>query len=193
MKYLLNNLSVRALITSLLTLFASMLVLGAALGVLALRSNNESTALARAVSSRVILVNDAYKDTTRARSALTRAYTTVRESNDADKAAVAAGAVAAAGKSLEKALNQLEAFAAGPVLTTEEEALRKPLVVLGRLYLDAIGAAARALAANDPAAYVTINTKDITASGSAFSAALEKFQAAATDSANEISPPATAT
>ena len=72
-----NNVTVRASLLGVLLLFAGMLVVGAGLGIYALKQSNQAIATVHEIGAQVIVINDAYKDTTRTRSALTRGYTTV--------------------------------------------------------------------------------------------------------------------
>ena len=62
-----KNLTVRASLLGVLLLFAAMLVVGAALGIYALGQSTRSMSTMYQVTSQVITINDAYKDTTRVR------------------------------------------------------------------------------------------------------------------------------
>jgi methyl-accepting chemotaxis protein len=74
-----KNLSIRTALLAILAAFAVMIVGGGVAGIVALDAANASTERVHTISARCILLNDAYKDMTRARAALTRAYSTVRE------------------------------------------------------------------------------------------------------------------
>ncbi|MBI0331817.1 Tar ligand binding domain-containing protein [Burkholderia plantarii] len=140
------------------------------MGIASLHAANGSTSRVHAISARVIRLNDAYKDMTRARSALVRAYSTARE-----QASVDTGAIGSAQGSLDKSAAELQAFADAPAIEGQDEALRQDIVRLARTHaevvqrgLDALRTTTRSLRG--------INTTDITASGAAYSAALERFQ-----------------
>ncbi|MGT2431178.1 Tar ligand binding domain-containing protein [Cupriavidus basilensis] len=76
---MMKNLSVRTALLGILVTFACMIVFGAGVGVLALGAANQATGRVQQLSATTLLLNDAYKDMTRARAALARAYTTARE------------------------------------------------------------------------------------------------------------------
>ena len=100
-----NNVTVRASLLGVLLLFAGMLVVGAGLGIYALKQSNQAIATVHRIGSQVIVINDAYKDTTRARSAMTRAYTTVKEAGAKDERD---SALASARKSNQRALDFID-------------------------------------------------------------------------------------
>lgn len=66
MDRILKNTSVRAGLLAILITFALMIVVGAAVGVLALRTTNAATERVHQISDRSMLLNDAYKDMQRA-------------------------------------------------------------------------------------------------------------------------------
>ena len=74
-----NNVTVRASLLGVLLVFTAMLLAGAGLGVHALSQANQAMSTMYQTSMQVIAINDAYKDTTRTRSALTRVHTIVKE------------------------------------------------------------------------------------------------------------------
>ncbi|AJK50155.1 methyl-accepting chemotaxis protein [Burkholderia plantarii] len=166
-----RNISIRMGLLFVLAIFGVMIVFGGATGIASLHAANGSTSRVHAISARVIRLNDAYKDMTRARSALVRAYSTARE-----QASVDTGAIGSAQGSLDKSAAELQAFADAPAIEGHDEALRQDIVRLARTHADAVQRGLDALRDNDPARYAAINTTDITASGAAYSAALERFQ-----------------
>jgi methyl-accepting chemotaxis protein len=170
---MMKNVKVRTSLLAVLLLFTAMLVVGAALGIFALRQANQAMSTMYQVSTQVILINDAYKDTTRTRSALTRAYTTVKDGgNKADRDS----ALASAKKSYQRTLDFITKFEAAPRFRDQDAALTKALIDAGRAQSAVLDRAGAALAQDDTAAYTTINVKELTPTGAAFSAQLEKFQ-----------------
>ena len=168
-----KNLTVRASLLGVLLLFAAMLVVGAALGIYALGQSTRSMSTMYQVTSQVITINDAYKDTTRVRAALTRAYTGIK---DGGAAAERDGALASAGKSQQRALEFIGKYDSAPAYEGQDAALKRELIAAARAQMQALERATAALAGNDAAAYTLINTRELTPAGAAFSAQLEKFQ-----------------
>jgi methyl-accepting chemotaxis protein len=170
---MMKNITVRTSLLAVLLLFTAMILVGAALGIFALRQANQAMDTMYHVSTQVMTINDAYKDTTRTRSALTRAYTTVK---DAGSQADRDSALASAKKSSQRTLDFLTVFEQAPAFADQDLALKKGLVEAGRTQSAVLERAAAALAQGDAASYTTINTKELTPTGAAFSAQLEKFQ-----------------
>jgi methyl-accepting chemotaxis protein len=170
---MMKNIMVRTSLLAVLLLFTAMILVGAALGIFALRQANQAMDTMYHVSTQVMTINDAYKDTTRTRSALTRAYTTVK---DAGSQADRDSALASAKKSSQRTLDFLNVFEQAPAFADQDLALKKGLVDAGRAQSAVLERAAAALAQGDAASYTTINTKELTPTGAAFSAQLEKFQ-----------------
>jgi len=166
-----NNLSIRHGLLATLVVFGLMILFGAALGVTELRAASGASERIHVVATRALLINDAYKDMTRARSALTRAYSSAKESG-----AVNADAIASAEKSMRKSADELNAFEKAAPIEGLEAGARDEIIGAGRAHMDAVQRALEALRNNDPAAYAAINDKDITASGGKYSAGVERFQ-----------------
>ncbi|RZT05977.1 methyl-accepting chemotaxis sensory transducer with TarH sensor [Duganella sp. CF402] len=168
-----KNISVRASLLGVLVLFAVMLLAGAGLGIFALQQSNRSIAEVHHIASQVITINDAYKDTTRTRSALTRGYAALKES---DNKAERDSALASAKKSYQRTLDFLDKFDKSPNYPSQDAQLKKDLVDAGRKLSVVLDRASAALAKDDTAAYSAINSGELTPTGAAFSALLEKFQ-----------------
>src|ERR1044072_7218315 len=77
-----RNLTIRHSLLAVLVVFAGMILFGGVVGVLTLGRSNDNARLLHEIASQEVLVNDAYKDTTRTRAALTRAYSALKERND---------------------------------------------------------------------------------------------------------------
>jgi methyl-accepting chemotaxis protein len=170
---MMKNISVRSSLLAVLLLFTAMILVGAALGVYALRQANGGMATMREISARVITINDAYKDTTRTRSALIRAYTTLK---DGGKPADRDSALANAQKSYQRTLDFITAFEKAPAYEGQDMALTASLIEAGRAQSRVLERASAALANDNTDLYTTINVKELTPTGAAFSAQLEKFQ-----------------
>ncbi|MGV7207877.1 methyl-accepting chemotaxis protein [Oxalobacteraceae bacterium A2-2] len=178
-----NKLTVRTSLMAVLTLFAAMILVGAGVGVYALSQANQSTSQVYQMSSQVIAINDAYKDTTRTRSAMTRAYSILKEGGaPADKDS----ALKSAQTSYDRTLKQLARFNDMPAYPGQDAALKSGLVTAGRELSQGLEQAANALRADDSATYSRINAKDLTPLGANFSSLLEKFQKEADTNTSEL-------
>jgi len=173
MDRILKNTSVRAGLLAILITFALMIVVGAAVGVLALRTTNEATERVHAISDSSMLLNDAYKDMQRGRTGMARVYSTLRENMDeASKNA----AIESSEKGLKKSIAQMDAFKNAPPIQGVDDALRLAIVQAAQTHIEAVQRAMAALRAGDAAAYSAINYKDVTATGAAWSVEIERFQ-----------------
>jgi methyl-accepting chemotaxis protein len=125
------------------------------------------------ISRQIISINEAYKDTTRTRSAMTRAYTTLKEDGRPEDRL---SALANAERSHKRTLATLSEFERADTYDGEDKALKSSLVEAGHDLAGALEKSAQALNGEDAHAYSTINATEITPKGAAFSARLEKFQ-----------------
>src|SRR5450830_149214 len=178
-----RNITVRFSLLGALVMFAGMIVLGAAVGIFALGRANESTLLVDDVATRTFAINDAYKDTTRTRAALTRAYSALKEQNDQ---VVKESALKSAQGTYVRTLKVLDEFAKAAPSKGEDSKLSADLVDAGKQLSDALSKATEALRANDTAAYVVINSRDLTSKGASFSTLLEKFQKQSKDTTLDV-------
>ncbi|MDF3833109.1 methyl-accepting chemotaxis protein [Cupriavidus basilensis] len=176
-----KNLSVRTGLLAILVTFALMIVFGAGVGVLALRAANQTTERVQQIAARTLLLDDAYKDMTRARSALARAYSSAREGS----AGVDANALDAAQASLKRSGEQLQRFGAAAALEGQDEALRRQVVGAARAHAATVERAMAALRAGDPAGYAAVNDKEVTPSGAAYSKGAAAFQQQASQLAQQ--------
>ncbi|MGR0114927.1 methyl-accepting chemotaxis protein [Ralstonia pseudosolanacearum] len=182
MERFLKNTSVRAGLLAILVTFALMIVVGAAVGVLALSTANVSTERVHTISARSMLLNDAYKDMMRARTGLARVYGMLRENPGTP---LASNALDSAESGVKKSLAQLDAFKSAPAIEGVDQALRQAAAQAAQAHADAVQRAMAALRASDAAAYATINAKDVTSSGAAWSVEIERFQKLSSQLAQE--------
>ncbi|CAJ0770692.1 methyl-accepting chemotaxis protein [Ralstonia chuxiongensis] len=173
MDRILKNTSVRAGLLAILITFALMIVVGAAVGVLALRTTNAATERVHEISDRSMLLNDAYKDMQRARTGMSRLYSVLRENMDE---AAKAAALASSEKGLKKSIEQVEAFKNAPPIEGVDESQHQAIVQAAQTHIEAVQRALAALRAGDAAAYAPINYKDVTDTGAAWSVQIENFQ-----------------
>lgn len=168
-----KNVTVRTSLLVVLLSFTAMLVIGAGLGISALRQASDAMRNMQDISARVVTINDAYKDATRDRTALVRGYLAVKETGNVKDRDVA---LATAGKAYQRALDSLAKFEQSSLYIGQDPALKKELVDAGHVFTNVLDRAAAALAKNDAEAYSVINIKELTPTGATFSVALEKFE-----------------
>ncbi|AXE92353.1 methyl-accepting chemotaxis protein [Paraburkholderia terricola] len=168
-----RNLTIRHSLLAVLVVFAGMILFGGVVGVLTLGRSNDNARLLHEIASQEVLVNDAYKDTTRTRAALTRAYSALKERNDEQ---TRDSALKSAQTTLDRADRETKAFRAAALFPGQDEALKQQLLDSSTSLAALLNTAFDALRRGDTNAYVAINDKDITASGAAYSANVEKFQ-----------------
>ena len=159
-----KNVTVKTSLLGVLVLFAVMLVVGAGLGIFSLQQSNRSIAEVHQIASQVITINDAYKDTTRTRSALTRGYAALKES---DNKAERDSALGSAKKSYQRTLDFLDKFEKMPDYPGQDAQLKKDLVDAGRKLSAVLDRASAALVKDDTAAYSAINASELTSTGAA--------------------------
>jgi methyl-accepting chemotaxis protein len=175
-------LTVRSSLLAALGLFFLMLVIGAASGIVALTRANQTTALVHQVAVRVIGINDAYKDTTRTRSALVRAQgALLKDDKDTRNSALKS-----AQASYDRTMKQLADFRAAPAFEGQDAELDAALLDAGQRLSASLERAMTALRNDDADTYSSINIKVLTPEGAAFSAQLEKFQKLAAGLADDL-------
>ncbi|WP_321878145.1 methyl-accepting chemotaxis protein [Paraburkholderia bannensis] len=168
-----RNLTVRASLLAILVVFSTMILLGGVVGIVALHSANTNTQGLHEMARQTILVNDAYKDTARTRSALMRAYTALKERNDA---AGRDSALKSAQRTLDLSASETQSFEKAAPFDGMDTALKAQLVDSAGQLAASLTRARDALASGDTSAYANLNDTAITTSGQAYSANVEKFQ-----------------
>ena len=168
-----RNMTVRASLLAVLVLFGGMILIGGVTGVIALAKANVNGQRLHEIARETILVNDGYKETTRTRSALVRAYSALKERNDT---ATRDSALRSAAKTFDLAARDTEAMRNVPGFEGMDEDLKRQLIDSSTNLAAALARATDALRSGDASAYVAINDRDITAAGIAYSANVEKFQ-----------------
>ncbi|WP_432241093.1 methyl-accepting chemotaxis protein [Herbaspirillum robiniae] len=178
-----RNLTVRFSLMSALALFSCMIVVGAGVGIFALGRANQATEYVHQLAQRTLVINDAYKDTTRTRAAQTRVYATAMEKGDQ---AVAEAAYKSAQASYERGLKFVDDFAKLPDLEGQDPAIKTELIESAKILNDNLKQADVLLRAGDMVAYSVLNTKQISPSGTRFSVALEKYQKRAMELSDKV-------
>jgi nitrogen fixation/metabolism regulation signal transduction histidine kinase len=168
-----RNMTVRASLLVALTMFGVVIVIGGIAGVVSLRMANANAQRLHEIARQTILVNDAYKDSTRTRSALVRAYSALKERNDT---ATRDSALQSANRTLERSASETRAYRDASAFDGMDAELKRQLVASSDGLAALLARAADALRNNDTAAYVTINDRDVTRAGMVYSQNVEKLQ-----------------
>ncbi|RKE37688.1 methyl-accepting chemotaxis sensory transducer with TarH sensor [Paraburkholderia sp. BL23I1N1] len=171
-----RNVSVRNSLLGVLLIFAAMILLGGVVGITSLSRSTSNLARIHQIATQEILVNDGYKDSTRTRAALTRAYSALKERNDE---ATRDSALKSAGTTLDRAATETESFRSAASFLGQNDELKRQLIESSVNLATILKKAADALRAGDTNAYAAINDHDITAAGVAYSVNVEKFQSIA--------------
>jgi len=168
-----RNLTVRFSLMSALALFSIMIVVGAGVGIFALGRANQATEYVHEITERALLINDAYKDTTRTRAAHSRIYSTLMEKGDA---AVIEAAFKSAQMTYDRSLKFLDDYAKLPDLEGQDPATKTELIESAKALNDILKKATDTLKAGDAQGYSQLNNNVISKGGARFSTALETYQ-----------------
>ncbi|GGY23291.1 methyl-accepting chemotaxis protein [Pseudoduganella albidiflava] len=167
------KLTVRFSLMAALCLFTVMIAIGAALGVFMINRSNSALSLVQDIALETQAINDIYKDATRVRSSLNRAYSEARDGGQVEGNGSALGN---ATNYLVRTRKALADFVAAPPSEGTDVQLRNDLVAASARMLDTLDAGIAALKGNDVAGFATINSRDLTPRGAEISKLLEKFQ-----------------
>lgn len=171
-----RGITVRSGLLAVLVVFAVMILLGGAVGVLSLGGANRTNSTLAEVARQVVLANDGYKDSTRTRAALTRGYSALKERGDN---AARDNALKSAQTTLDKAAKETSALHDAPIVDGIEPTLARSTAETSTALATLLESARDALRAGDTDAYVKINDEKITVAGQRYTANLEAFQAQA--------------
>ncbi|ALK97598.1 chemotaxis protein [Massilia sp. WF1] len=168
-----KKLTVRFSLMATLALFSVMLLLGAFAGIVTLQRADQAMSLMHRLGAETQAINDVYKDTTRTRSAMIRAYAEAKEQG---KPTSTSTAIDSALASHTRSTRALQAFIAGEPAGATGLQLRKDLGEAALRLTGSLDQAIAALKSDDTAAYAEINARQLTPEGAAFSTLLDKFQ-----------------
>lgn len=154
-----RNIKVGTSLLAVLTLFATMIVVGGVVGIFALHAANSNARRLHEIARQTTLVNDGYKDSARTRSALVRAYSALKENNDP---ATRDSALQSAKKTFDLSAQETEAFRNAPRFDGLDDDLKQQLVKASTHLPDCLQRATDALRNGDTAAYAEINDRDVT-------------------------------
>nr|WP_063978154.1 methyl-accepting chemotaxis protein [Massilia sp. JS1662] len=170
-----RKLTVRSGLMAALLLFTLMIIAGAVLGMTTLGRANDALGRVSDIALETQTINDIYKDTTRTRSALTRAYLELKEHG---MSGAASEALDSAKKSQDRSVSTLREFVARTPSPGSDVVLRKEVTGVATMLTLSLQKQIDALRHGDTAAYDTIFAKQIMPQGKAYSADLERLQSA---------------
>ncbi len=169
-----QGITVGTSLLAVLLAFAVMMLAGGALGITALGNAKASNVRLAEIARQEILANDGYKDTTRTRAALTRAYSALKERGDTT---TRDSALKSAQTTLDKSADETRALRAAAPVAGADDALKQATADTSDQLATLLTQARDALRAGNTDAYVSVNDEKITVAGQRYSANLEKFQA----------------
>jgi methyl-accepting chemotaxis protein len=167
------KLTVRFSLMAALCLFTAMIAIGAALGVFMIDRSNTALEQVQYIAMETQAINDVYKDATRVRSSLNRAYSELR---DGGQVAANAGAIENAKKYHARTQGTLDAFIAARPSHGTDVQVRQGLIDACKRMMATLDEGTAVLARGDFAAFALINSRDLTPRGTEISNLLEKFQ-----------------
>ncbi|WP_133645903.1 methyl-accepting chemotaxis protein [Paraburkholderia flava] len=168
-----RNFKVGSSLLIVLAVFATMITIGGVTGIVALKNANTNAKRLHELARQTVLVNDSYKDSTRTRSALVRAYVALKEHNDL---VVRDSALQSAKRTFDLSAKETQLFQTALEISGVDGSLKQQLVDSSTSLANLLARATDALRNGDTAAYAAINDKDITVAGQVYSANVEKFQ-----------------
>ncbi|WP_114809644.1 methyl-accepting chemotaxis protein [Paraburkholderia kururiensis] len=168
-----RNITVRTSLLVVLVIFGAMILVGGVMGVVALKLANGNAQRLHEIASQTILANDGYKDSTRTRAAMVRAYSALKEQKDT---ATRDSALQSAKKTFDLSAAETQALRQAPAIEGVPDELKQQLVDSSTQLAAVLARASDALRNGDTAAYADINGREITPAGAAYSASVEKFQ-----------------
>ena len=178
-----KNLTMRFTLMATLGLFTAMLIAGAGLGMLSLQRDNAGLAQVRALAAQTTEINDVYKDASRVRSSLTRAYADTKENG---KALSASEHLVTAMKYDGSMRQTLDHFRKSEAIAGIDPALHGQLISAAEKLSASLDKAIAAQRGDDIANYMNVNLRNLTPEGGALSNLLEKFQRKTTELSDQL-------
>ncbi|WP_413739727.1 methyl-accepting chemotaxis protein [Sodalis sp. RH14] len=176
-----KNISVRLALTGAISIFALMILAISCAGLFALTRSNDTTEFVHQADSRVILINDVYKDSARTRAGFALVYASLLKEGKADDWIF---------KNIEKTHGRMTAniqlFKDLPVLLSGDEAIKTELVDSAHALSQLLDQAEHLLQVGDVQGYYAINIQDIDKAGGRFSTSLEKYQKNTRETVNAL-------
>ncbi|MDR3433089.1 MAG: methyl-accepting chemotaxis protein [Rouxiella aceris] len=176
-----KNISVRLALTGAISIFALMILSISCAGMFALTRANDTTEFVHQADSRVILINDVYKDSARTRAGLALVYASLLKDGNAEPWIF---------KNIQtthgRLLANIQIFKDLPVMISSDEAIKTELVESTNALSQLLDQAEHLLQAGDVKGYYDLNIKDIDKAGGRFSTSLEKYQKNTRETVNTL-------
>lgn len=176
-----KNISVRLALTGAISVFALMILAISCAGLFALTRSNDTTDFVHQADSRVILINDVYKDSARTRAGFALVYASLLKDGKAEPWIY---------KNIEtthgRMLANIQLFKGLPVMLSSDEAIKTELVESANALSQLLDKAEHLLQAGDVKGYYDINIQDIDKAGGRFSTSLEKYQKDTRETVNTL-------
>ncbi len=176
-----KNISVRLALTGAISIFALMILAISCAGLFALTRSNDTTEFVHQADSRVILINDVYKDSARTRAGFALVYASLLKDGKVD-AWIFKNIQTTHGRMLAN----IQIFKDLPVMLGGDEAIKTELVDSASALSQLLDKAEQLLQAGDVKGYYDINIQDIDKAGGRFSTSLEKYQRDTRETVNAL-------
>lgn len=176
-----KNISVRLALTGAISIFALMILALSGAGLFALTRSNDTTEFVHQADSRVILINDVYKDSARTRAGYALVYASLLKDGQADPWIF---------KNIQtthgRMLANIQIFKDLPVLLSGDDAITTELVASAKALSLLLDQAEQLLQAGDVKGYYDLNIQNIDKAGGRFSTSLEKYQKNTRETVNTL-------
>jgi methyl-accepting chemotaxis protein len=176
-----KNISVRVALTGAISIFTLMILAISCAGLFALTRSNDTTEFVHQADSRVILINDVYKDSARTRAGFALVYASLLKEGKADPWIF---------RNIEtthgRMLANIQIFKDLPVLLSSDEAIKTELVESAEALGKLLDQAEQLLRVGDVKGYYDINIRNIDNAGGRFSTSLEKYQKNTRETVNTL-------
>ncbi|MEA9390211.1 methyl-accepting chemotaxis protein [Acerihabitans sp. TG2] len=176
-----KNISVRLALTGAISIFVLMILAISCAGLFTLTRSNDTTEFVHQADSRVILINDVYKDSARTRAGFALVYASLLKNGKVDPWIF---------KNIEtthqRMLANIQRFKDLPVMLSSDEDIKTELVDSASALSQLINQAQQLLQVGDVKGYYDINIKDIDQAGGRFSKSLEKYQKNTRETVNTL-------
>jgi methyl-accepting chemotaxis protein len=166
-----KNISVRLALTGAIAVFALIILTLSCTGIFALTRSNDTSEFIHQADSRVILINDVYKDSARTRAGFALVYASLLKKGKAESWIF---------RNIQTTHNRMrvnvQKFKDLPLMNSGDETIKSELIESANALATLLDQAGHLLEAGDVEGYYAINIQQIDKAGGRFSSALEKYQ-----------------
>lgn len=177
-----KNISVRLALTGAISIFALIILVLSCAAIFALSHSNNSSEFIQQADSRVILINDVYKDSARTRAGFALVYASFLKEGKAEPWIF---------KNIQttrsRMLVNIQKFKALPLMNSSDEPIKTELVESANALIVLLEQAENLLKAGNMEGYYAINIEQIDKAGGRFSSALEKYQKSNSEEVERLS------